>query len=77
MCMISVAKRDVRNEKRKKQRLMKKAGDLTPEDLEAIAVIKRMGTWDPEGGVAFHFEKRSGGARRARRRSARRGRRGS
>lgn len=47
----SEAKKMVRNEKRKKQRLMKKASSLTPDDLERIAVLKRCGLWDPEHGV--------------------------
>jgi len=45
------AKKMVRNEKRKKQRLMKKASSLTPDDLERIAVLKRCGLWDPANGV--------------------------
>jgi len=45
------AKKMVRNEKRKKQRLVKKASSLTPDDLERIAVLKRCGLWDPETGV--------------------------
>lgn len=45
------AKKMVRNEKRKKQRLMKKASTLTPDDLERIAVLKRCGLWDPATGV--------------------------
>ncbi len=47
----SEAKKLVRNEKRKKQRLMKKASSLTPDDLERIAVLKRCGLWDPATGV--------------------------
>ncbi len=47
----SEAKKMVRNEKRKKQRLMKKASSLTPDDLERIAVLKRCGLWDPANGV--------------------------
>jgi len=45
------AKKMVRNEKRKKQRLVKKASSLTPDDLERIAVLKRCGLWDPANGV--------------------------
>ena len=41
--MVSAAKAQARNEKRKKQRLMKKAATLTSEDLERIAVWKRSG----------------------------------
>ena len=45
------ARRLMRNEKRKKQRLVKKASSLTPDDLERIAVLKRCGLWDPATGV--------------------------
>ena len=44
--MVSAAKAQARNEKRRKQRLMKKAATLTSEDLERIAVWKRCGV-DP------------------------------
>jgi len=47
------AKKLMRNEKRKKQRLMKKASNLTPDDLERIAVLKRCGLWDPANGVTI------------------------
>lgn len=40
---VSLARALARNEKRKKQRLMKKAATLTSEDLERIAVWKRSG----------------------------------
>lgn len=41
--MVTAAKTQARNEKRKKQRLVKKAATLTSEDLERIAVWKRSG----------------------------------
>lgn len=44
-----------RNERRKKQRLVKKAAGLSSNDLERIAVIKRCGLWDPAQGVTFDF----------------------
>ena len=50
------AKRMARNEKRKKQRLTKKAANLSVEDLERLAVIKRCGLWDPESGTTFTFK---------------------
>ena len=46
----SLARAVARNEKRKKQRLMKKASTLTSEDLERIAVWKRSGM-DPVTGM--------------------------
>ena len=48
--MVLAAKAQARNEKRKKQRLMKKASTLTSEDLERIAVWKRSGI-DPIDGM--------------------------
>lgn len=44
-----------RNERRKKQRLIKKASGLSSVDLERIAVIKRCGLWEPGQGVSFSF----------------------
>ena len=54
---MSAAKRMARNEKRKKQRLSKKAQGLSVEDLERLAVIKRCGLWDPANGTTFNFKK--------------------
>ena len=45
--LVHQARKQARNEKRKKQRLMKKAANLTPDDLERIAVLKRCGLWQP------------------------------
>ena len=43
---MAEARRQGRNERRKKQRLVKKAAHLSPEDLERIAVLKRCGLAD-------------------------------
>ena len=40
---VAEARRVAKNERRKKQRLIKKAGHLSAEDLERIAVLKRCG----------------------------------
>jgi hypothetical protein len=45
---MAAAKSAQRNERRKKQRLLKKAACLSPEDLERIAVLKRCGLWSGE-----------------------------
>lgn len=49
--VMAEAKTAARNERRKKQRLMKKAQTLSAEDLERIALLKRVGLWDPELGL--------------------------
>ena len=49
-----------RNERRKKQRLVKKASGLSSTDLERIAVIKRCGLWQPGQGVTFDFSGNAG-----------------
>ena len=46
--MLSAAKNVSRNTKKAKQRLIKKAGKLSPEDLERIAVLKRCGMFDDD-----------------------------
>lgn len=43
--MLGAAKTIQRNNRRSKQRLMRKAGKLSPEDLERIAVLKRCGLY--------------------------------
>lgn len=53
--IMADARRDTKNERRKKQRLMKKAAGLNSEDLERIAVLKRCGMWDPITGTKFVF----------------------
>ena len=45
-------KADSRNEKRKKQRLVRKAAQLTIVDLHRIAALKKAGIWDPAMGLA-------------------------
>lgn len=52
MKLVAEARRDVRNEKRRKQRLVKKAASLSSADLQRIAVLKRCGLWDPAHGLA-------------------------
>ena len=42
---LAAAKANQRNERRKKQRLVRKAATLSAEDLERIAVLKRCGLW--------------------------------
>ena len=46
--MLTAAKNVSRNNRKAKQRLIKKAGKLSPEDLERIAVLERCGLF--EGG---------------------------
>ena len=43
--MLSAAKTAQRNQKKQKQRLIRKAGKLSAEDLERIAVLKRCGLY--------------------------------
>jgi hypothetical protein len=45
---MAAAKSAQKNERRKKQRLLKKAACLSPEDLERIAVLKRCGLWSTD-----------------------------
>ena len=50
---LNKTKADSRNEKRKKQRLVRKAAQLTIDDLHRIAALKKKaGFWDPEQGLA-------------------------
>ena len=46
--MLSVARQTSKNNRKAKQRLIKKAGKLSPEDLERIAVLKRCGLYQEE-----------------------------
>ena len=41
-----------RTERKKKARLVRKAAQLSAQDLERIAVLKRTGWWDPSTGEA-------------------------
>ena len=47
--MLLAARNSSRNNRKAKQRLIKKAGKLSPEDLERIAVLKRCGLFVDEG----------------------------
>ena len=49
---VQEARRVARNERRKKQRVVKKAGILSAEDLERIAVLKRCGFGPSSGGTS-------------------------
>ena len=49
--LMAEARRSAKNEKRKKQRLMKKASTLSQDDLERIATLKRVGLWNPALGA--------------------------
>lgn len=49
--VVQDAKTNARNQRRKKQRLMKKAQTLSADDLERIALLKRVGLWNPEKGL--------------------------
>ena len=53
------ARRVNKNEKRKKKRLLKKAAQLSSEDLERIAVLKRSG-WDTEDTHSAKKKKQNG-----------------
>lgn len=48
---LHAARAQARNERRKKQRLVKKAAALTTADLERIAQLKKGGLWDPALGL--------------------------
>lgn len=50
--LISEARKQMRNEKRKKARIMKKCADLSIPDFERMLIMKRIGTWDPSTGVS-------------------------
>ena len=41
--MVAAARADARNEKRRKQRLLRQASSLSAEDLDRIQVLKRCG----------------------------------
>ena len=49
------AQLDTRNERRKKTRIVKKAAQLSCEDLERIAVLKRVGLWNPALGTTVEW----------------------
>ena len=67
---VAAAKAEARNEKRRKQRVIKKAAALSLEDLERIAVLKRCGLYinpstDASGSAASGASSASGSAARA------------
>ena len=47
---LASARTTARNERKKRARLVKKAAQLSSEDLERIAVLKRTGYWDASRG---------------------------
>lgn len=63
--MLTAAKNVSRNTKRAKQRLIKKAGKLSPEDLERIAVLKRCGLFEEDGEEEADNAEGEQGSRRA------------
>ena len=48
---VKATRAEIRNEKRRRSRLVKKAAALSVEDLEQIAKLKKAGLWDPIYGV--------------------------
>ena len=46
--MLNAARSSSRNNRKAKQRLIRKAGKLSPEDLERIAVLKRCGLFEED-----------------------------
>ena len=48
MLLVKQARNEARNEKKRRTRLLRKAGALTDLDLERIAKLKRAGLWDPD-----------------------------
>ena len=63
--MLMAAKHASRNSKKAKQRLIKKAGKLSPEDLERIAVLKRCGLYDDDGADDADNAEGEAGAKRS------------
>lgn len=51
--LIAEARRQVRNEKRKKQRILKKCAELSTEDVERMLILKRCNLWDPKTGLSL------------------------
>ena len=61
--MLAKARAEARTERKRRARLVRKAGQLSPADLERIAVLKRTGWWDPASGdAAIVAPKASGSA---------------
>ena len=57
---LTKARADARTERKRRARLIRKAGQLSPADLERIAVLKRTGWWDPSTGTP-HASANAGG----------------
>ncbi len=51
--LIAEARKQVRNEKRKKQRILKKCSELSTEDVERMLILKRCNLWDPKNGLVM------------------------
>ena len=49
---LTKARAEARAERKRRARLIRKAGQLSPADLERIAVLKRTGWWDPSTGTS-------------------------
>ena len=50
---LAHARQEARTERKRRARLVRKASQLSSEDLERIAVLKRTGFWDPSIGDAL------------------------
>ena len=62
---LTKARAEARQERKRRARLIRKAGQLSPQDLERIAVLKRTGWWDPATGTPNASAPASGGAQPA------------
>ena len=62
---LTKARAEARAERKRRARLIRKAGQLSPQDLERIAVLKRTGWWDPETGTPNASAPAGGGAQPA------------
>jgi len=50
---LAQARSQARVERKRRAQLVRKAGQLSAQDLERIAVLKRTGWWDPSSGEAI------------------------
>ena len=62
---LTKARAEARAERKRRARLIRKAGQLSPQDLERIAVLKRTGWWDPATGTPNASAPAGGGAQPA------------
>ena len=62
---LTKARAEARAERKRRARLIRKAGQLSPQDLERIAVLKRTGWWDPATGTPNANAPAGGGAQPA------------